>query len=237
MSNKAKDSVQQPTKDRPQTTAIDPASPNMIQPYKSLVGLGYITELRITFTPGGVSVFGKPDARLANGTGIVAGADCTASALLDAAHKLNLVGSKKDKKEKERSAAPKPVKYLVPDDFDLKPEEFDSRAKGVTLALGAGVIGRAKTFKIWKTGFQKFSNFWDSLSADDRIALYCKPDKLAQIKAKPSYSEYKGRIFLEDETGDIDLYLGDQAAQEGDDTGETEGPAAGAAAQTVVART
>jgi len=136
------------------------------------VSKGYITELKVVFTPMGTNIACKVQPSLCGEDGadaIIPIGD--AKARIIAAGLWTPKGQEKGGKTKKADLLP--LKTLVSRDFDEKdPEKFKARVLAVAKALGDQTArGRIGSLKLMAEGVDTFEKWWSVASCSDKSRL------------------------------------------------------------------
>jgi len=170
-------------------TALDPRNPSLVQPYKRLVDEGFITRLRVEFSPSGFTAEGVPDARMiaVPESNLMVGTAYPLGTLIAIADKGNLVPKKQKNKAAGGSAEraqPLPKKTLTLRDFDgTTNQQLLARAAVVASADSAGtLVGRVRSAnKFTANVTTSFHDWWAAADVDSRATALCQSKELAKL--------------------------------------------------------
>jgi hypothetical protein len=165
--------------------ALNPESCALVQPYKEFVGKGFITSLKVEFTPLGISVFCNVRNDLLN-----KGEDNNSKLALGDAKQRILdkglwVPGNRNQKSRETNQEPAlPKKTLCKEDFLKTDEALSARALAVAKALtDTTARGRIGSLKLMIEGCDTFENWWDAAAPAEKTRL------LADKKHHESFTE------------------------------------------------
>jgi len=164
---------------RPPPPALNPESPALVQPWKDFVQRGWISSLKVEFTPVGQrmicslgeAVVGKPNGDVSLGQA----KEAIMKAGLWSPKGTRAQGS--IKKEQAR-----PAKSLVKADFADGPLKLAERTRAVAQALtDTTARGRIGSLKLFVEGADSFEKWWSASPNNNKVRLFVDQKRYKEL--------------------------------------------------------